>query len=72
MEKSIGFKVTIEYICPHMMSEKDFEEFGFDPMEAYRIISDDFVDSPVNFSESENVVKVELLEGNRLVCPQKS
>ncbi len=55
------FKVTVEYICPNMIdAESLVNEFNNDPMKAYKFISDNFGDSPYNFSESEQVTKVVL------------
>jgi len=63
MEKNIGFKITVEFDCPDMVDEKTFhDEFDCNPMDAYRFISDDFKDSPLNFSEDDRIVKVELLK----------
>ena len=62
MEKNIGFKVTVEFDCTEMMDEKTFhDEFGCDAMAAYKFISGNFLDSPINFSIDDRVVKVELL-----------
>lgn len=59
---NVGFKITVEYICENMIDLEDFErDFKNDPMTAYKAMSDDFKDSPTNFSEKEKVVKVELL-----------
>ena len=60
--KNKGFKVTVEFECPDMISEDDFlEEFNNDPMSAYRFISDNLSDSPGNFSSKERVLKVETI-----------
>ena len=41
MEKNIGFRITVEFDCPDMMDEKIFnDEYGRDPMSAYKFISD--------------------------------
>lgn len=58
----IGFKVTVEYTCPSMVDEETFKkEYNNDPLGAYKSISDNFSDSPDNFSEKEKVIKVEIL-----------
>ena len=45
-----------------LIDEKTFhDEFNCDPMAAYKFISDNFNDSPINFSEDDRIVKVELL-----------
>jgi hypothetical protein len=57
---NVGFKITVEYTCADMMDVEEFERaFKNDALEAYKAISDDFKDSPLNFSDSEKVVKVE-------------
>ena len=62
MEKNIGFRITVEFDCSDMMDEKTFhDEYGSDPMAAYKFISDNFSDSPLNFSNDDRIVKVELL-----------
>ena len=62
MEKNIGFRITVEFDCSDMMDEKTFhDEYGCDPMAAYKFIQDNFNDSPINFSEDDRIVKVELL-----------
>jgi hypothetical protein len=62
MDKNIGFKVTVEFDCTNMIDEKTFhDEFNCDPIAAYKFISDNFNDSPINFSEDDRIVKVELL-----------
>ena len=59
---NIGFKVTVEYTCLNMVDEKILkEEFNNDPLAVYKFVSNDFEDSPDNFSESEEIVKVEIL-----------
>ena len=61
MSKHLAFKVTVEYICHDMVDEETLQtQYGGDPLEAYRYISDDFTDSPASFSNSERVVKVEI------------
>jgi len=63
MEKNIGFRITVEFDCTDMIDEKTFhDEFNCDPMAAYKFISDNFKDSPLNFSEDDRIVKVELLD----------
>jgi len=60
--KGIGFKVTMEFTCPNMIDKEALEkEFGGDLMKAYKFISDDFRDSPYNYSTREDVIKVEEL-----------
>ena len=62
MEKNISFRITVEFDCSDMMDEKTFhDEFNCDAMEAYKFISDNFSDSPLNFSNDDRIVKVELL-----------
>lgn len=62
MEKNIGFRITVEFDCLDMIDEKIFhDEYGGDPMTAYKFISDNFSDSPLNFSSDDRIVKVELL-----------
>ena len=62
MEKNIGFRITVEFDCSDMMDEKTFhDEYGCDAMAAYKFISDNFSDSPLNFSNEDRVIKVELL-----------
>ena len=54
--------VAVEFDCTNMIDEKTFhDEFNCDPMAAYKFISDNFKDSPLNFSEDDRIVKVELL-----------
>ena len=61
MEKSIGLMVTVEFDCPNMLSEQDFhDQFGSDPMAAYRVISDNLSDNPWNFSSDERVISVKV------------
>ena len=63
MEKNIGFKITVEFDCTNMIDERIFhDEFNCDPMDAYKFISNNFKDSPLNFSEDDRIIKVELLE----------
>ena len=60
--KSIGFKITVEFDCKDMIDYEQFQgEFGGDPMKAYKYISNDFEDSPLNFYTNDRIVKVELL-----------
>lgn len=60
---NVGFKVTIEFSCPNMIDEETLNrDFGGDLMKAYKFICDDFRDNPYNFSEKEDVVKVERLK----------
>ena len=62
MEKNIGFRITVEFDCSDMMDEKTFhDDYGCDPMAAYKFISDNFSDSPLNFSNDDRVIKVEVL-----------
>jgi len=61
--ESIGFKVLIEFVCPNMIDKETLmEKFGGDLVAAYRWISDDFTDSPYNYSTREDVIKVEKLK----------
>lgn len=63
MENTIAFRVTVEYDCPDMVDEKTFyEEYGGNAMAVYKVISDNFRDSPCNFTEVERVVKVEVIK----------
>ena len=56
MEKNVGFRITVEFDCSDMMDEKTFhDEYGCDPMAAYKFISDNFNDSPINFSEDDRM-----------------
>ena len=62
MEKNIGFRITVEFDCSHIMDEKIFhDEYGCDHIAAYKFMSDKFSDSPLNFSNDDRIVKVELL-----------
>lgn len=62
MEKSIGLRVAVEFDCPNMLSEQDFhDQFGSDPMAAYRFISDNLSDSASSFSSDERVISVRVL-----------
>ena len=59
---NIGFKVTAEFDCPNMIDEETFNrEYGGDPMLAYKAISDNFSDNPLNFSDDDRIVRVDLL-----------
>jgi hypothetical protein len=63
MNESLGFKITVEYICPNMISADDLEkEYGGSPTVAYIYISDNYSDSPDNFATRHEILKVELLE----------
>lgn len=56
--KSLTFLVTVTYRCENMITQQELdEEYGGDPLEAYRGISDNFNDSPANFGDKvrENV-----------------
>lgn len=60
--KNIGFKITVEFTCYNMIDEKTLaDEFNNDCLEAYKFISDNFTDSPLNFSDSDKIVKVEVV-----------
>jgi hypothetical protein len=52
-----------------MVDEETLQnQYGGDPLEAYRYISDDFTDSPASFSNSEKVVKVEIIKQPESLC----
>lgn len=62
MEQNIGFKIIMELICPEMMDEKTFhDEFGCNAEAAYRLMSDNFSESPFNYCEDEQIVSIEVL-----------
>ena len=62
MEKNIGFRITVEFDCSDMIDEQTFQdEYGGDPISAYKFISDNFLDSPLNFSNEDRIIKIELL-----------
>lgn len=59
MEKNIGFRITVEFDCLNMMDEKTFhDEYGCDPWMAYKSITDNFSESPLNFSNVDRIVKI--------------
>lgn len=59
---NLGFKVTVEFYCEDMIDEQTLkDEYNNDPFLAYKFISDNFNDSPLNFSTYDKIVKVELL-----------
>ena len=63
MEKGLTFKVTVEYMCPKMITETDLKDFyNGDAMSCYKFISDDFKDSAANFADKEKVIKVEIVK----------
>jgi hypothetical protein len=62
MENNVGFKITVEFYCPDMIDEQTLNDmFNSDPLAAYKFISDDFNDSPLNFSQYDKIVKVEVI-----------
>lgn len=63
MEKNLGFRVTVEFDCLEMMDEKTFhDEFNCNVLAAYRFISDNFSDSPLNFASDDRIIKIELID----------
>jgi hypothetical protein len=59
-DKNISIKVTVEYYIKDAISEFDFvNDFYEDAFNWYKFISDDFRDSPENFTDNVKVVKVE-------------
>ena len=63
MQKTFGFKITVEYDCHDMILENDFlKSFDNDPMRAYKFISDDFTDDPSSFADGHRIVKIELID----------
>lgn len=63
MENTIAFRVTVEYDCPDMVDEASFyREYEGNAMAVYREISDNFRESPWNYTEVERVVKVEVIK----------
>jgi hypothetical protein len=59
---NVSFKITVEFDCHDMIDDESFiKDFGSDAMLAYKFISDDFNDSPLNFSSDDRIVKVEVL-----------
>ena len=61
MRLRLNFVAFLSFILT-MIDEKTFhDEFNCDPMAAYKYISDNFNDSPINFSEDDRIIKVELL-----------
>ena len=63
---NIGFRITVEFDCHDMIDEESFiKEYGGDAMLAYKFISDNFHDSPLNFSTDDRIVKVEVLGGQK-------
>lgn len=62
MSKILDLKVTVEFICKDMINEDELKKFNSDPLKAYKYISDDFADSVINFSDTEKIIKVEVIE----------
>lgn len=62
--RDLDFKVTIEYTCKNMIDEESFKDaFKGNPLEAYKMISDNFNDGISNFCNDEgSVIKVELIQ----------
>ena len=61
MSKSIALKVTMEFVCLNMVSQKTFEnEFNSDPMAVYNFISDNQRDGIHNFAEHGKITKIEV------------
>lgn len=66
MSTDVSFRVTVEYDCDYMVSKEDLKnDFNNNPMEAYKYISNGFEDSPINFSQKERVVKVEIIPNQK-------
>lgn len=60
---NIGLKITVEFYCDNMIDEQCFiDDFKSDPTAAYKFISDDFKDSPLNFSTGDEIIKIEVLK----------
>jgi hypothetical protein len=63
MEKNLGFRITVEFDCLYMIDEKTFhDEYNCNILAAYRYISDNFSDSPINFANEERIIKIELID----------
>lgn len=63
MQKTFGFKITVEYTCHNMILENDFlKSFDNDIMMAYKFISDDFNEDPSAFADSHRIVKIDLID----------
>lgn len=60
--KLLTFKVTVEYTCRNMVEQESLlKDFEGDALKCYKYISDDFKDSPYNFSsEPGKVINVEV------------
>lgn len=57
----LTFKVTVEYTCKNMISGNVLnKDFNSSAMLAYKFISNNFKDSPYNFSSSQKVISVEI------------
>ncbi len=58
------FKVTVEFICKDMIDEESLkDDFNGNAIAAYKMISDDFGDSIINFCDGqEKVVNVEVVD----------
>jgi hypothetical protein len=58
----VAFKITVEFYCYDMIDGETFiKDYDGDAMLAYKFISDNFNDSPLNFSSGDKIVKVEVL-----------
>ena len=61
-DKPLSFKVTVEFVCKNMATQKELENrFNNDPELCYKFISDNYNDSPSCFSSKEKVIKVEII-----------
>lgn len=59
----IGFKITVEFYCENMIDKECFlQEFEGNAEKAYRFISNNYEDSPLNYSTSDKIVKIEILD----------
>ena len=62
MGDNVGFRVTVEFDCLDMIDEKTFyEKYKGCPVAAYKIISNNFEDSPLDFCDKCRVTNVALL-----------
>ena len=59
---NVSFKITVEYICYNMISEKELNEiYNGNVVAAYSFISNNFDDSPENFATDCTITKIEKL-----------
>jgi len=62
MAENLGFKITVEFYCPDMIDKEEFHDtYKSDPMAAYKFISNNFNDHPLNFSTDDKIIKIELI-----------